>query len=87
MRDTAEFNMKRTEAMTIISTITAKFSTGEATAPKDFYKMNNGTLVDIIKDYYNYNPKGLTGLNEPILVGDVMTLYSPIGPSLVLFCG
>ena len=40
--------MKQTEDMPSLSTAMAKFSTGEATVPKYFDKMNNGTLVDII---------------------------------------
>ena len=47
-KDTAEFDMKRTAVMPSLSTATAKFSNGEATVPKDFDKMNNGTLVDNI---------------------------------------
>ena len=72
--------MNRTAAMPSLSTTKAKFRTGEATAPKDFDKTNNGTLVDIIRYYYNDKPKGLTGFNKTNLVEDVMKLYAPTRP-------
>ena len=72
--------MKQTAAMPSISTTMAKFSTSKAIAPKNFNKMKNGTLVDIIRYYYNDNPKGLTGFNKTKLVEEVMKLYAPTGP-------
>ena len=42
--------------------------------------MNNGTLVDIIRYYYNVKPKGLTDFNKTKLVEDVMKLNAPTGP-------
>ena len=73
--------------MPSLSTTMAKFSKGEATAPKYFYKMKTVNLVDIIRYYYNSNPKGLTGFNKINLVENIMKLYPPTGTLFVLFCG
>ena len=47
-KDTDEFDMKQTAAMPSLSNTMAKFSNREATVPKEFDNMNNGTIVDIM---------------------------------------
>ena len=79
--------MKWTADIPSLSTTKANFSTGEATVPKNFDKTNNGTLVDIIRYYYNVKPKGLTDFNKTKLVEDVMKLNAPTGPWFILFYG
>ena len=41
--------------------------------------MNNETLVYIIRYYYNYNCKVITGFNKRKLVEEVMKLHAPTG--------